>query len=388
VTRKRVAVKTNGDVQMVDLHVCPQKVPKELAGRLLVVFEDIDMDQQVNGSGKGDKRPELPDASRIAELGRELQITRESHQTTIEELESSNEELKSTNEEMQSSNEELQSTNEELESSKEELQSLNEELQTVNAELQSKVEELSATHDDMRNLMNSTEIATIFVDNDIRIRRFTTEATSIINLIPSDIGRPLQHVVSNLKYQKMITDVAEVINNLTPKECEVQTAEEIWFNMRIIPYRTMDNRIDGAVLTFSSIEDQKKGQKQLESLLLESENAWELVRAIYDISDDPMAVLDNNGKIVIANTRYSELMQVDQEKLKGTDFVKSHNDIADKIELNIKLKTALEKDKDFVSDIIDIKTPSGQKSYAIKGRILKNDKNFPYRILIQFLLKL
>ena len=147
------------------------------------------------------------ESSRISELEKELQITRESHQTTIEELESANEELKSTNEELQSSNEELQSTNEELESSKEELQSLNEELQTVNAELQSKVEELSATHDDMRNLLNSTEIATIFVDNDMCIRRFTLEATNIINLIQTDIGRPLGHVSTNLSCEGMLDDL-------------------------------------------------------------------------------------------------------------------------------------------------------------------------------------
>jgi len=384
VTRKRIAVKTNGDVQMVDLHVCPQKAPQELAGRLLVVFEDINLDPKENGSAEGENGTALPDASRIGELEHELQITRESHQTTIEELESSNEELKSTNEEMQSSNEELQSTNEELESSKEELQSLNEELQTVNSELQSKVEELSAAHDDMRNLLNSTEIATIFVDNDMRIKRFTTEATQIVNLIQTDIGRPLQHVVSNLKYQNMITDLSEVLKNLTPKECEVQTADEKWFNMRIIPYRTTDNRIDGAVLTFSSIGDQKIEHTHLQSSLSESETAWELMRAVFDISENPMVVLDKIGRIVIANTRYTELMGVDQKKLKGTDFLQSHHKFTGKIDLKRKLKAALETGKDFTSEMVEIETPAGENSIAIIGRLLKGDQNFPYRILIQF----
>ncbi len=152
---------------------------------------------------------------------------------------------------------------------------LNEELQTVNAELQSKVEELSETHDDMRNLMNSTEIATIFVDNDLRIRRFTFEATKIVNLIQTDIGRPLQHVVSNLTCENMIEDLETVLQHLIPKEREVQTVDEKWFNMRIIPYRTIDNRIDGAVLTFSNIDDQKKANTRLEDALSESDAAWD-----------------------------------------------------------------------------------------------------------------
>lgn len=384
VTRKRIAVKTNGDVQMVDLHVCPQKSPQELAGRFLVVFEDINLDPKENDSITGENGAELPDASRIAELERELQVTRESHQTTIEELESSNEELKSTNEEMQSSNEELQSTNEELESSKEELQSLNEELQTVNSELQSKVEELSAAHDDMRNLMNSTEIATIFVDNDMRIKRFTAEATRIVNLIQTDIGRPLQHVVSNLKHENMITDLTGVLKNLTPKECEVQTADEKWFNMRIIPYRTTDNRIDGAVLTFSSIGDQKMAHTHLQTSLSESETAWELVRAIFDISENPMVVLDKTGRIVIANTQYTQLMGIDQKKLEGTDFLQSHQKLAGKIDLKRKLKTALETDKSFTSEMIEMESPAGENSFTINGRILKRDQKFPYRILIHF----
>jgi two-component system CheB/CheR fusion protein len=386
VTKKRLSVKTNGDRQLIDLHVCPLKRPSELAGHLLVVFEDIESESMNETGEHVNKDDSLLASTRIAELERELQTTRESHQTTIEELESSNEELKSTNEEIQSANEELQSTNEELESSREELQSLNEELQTVNAELQGKVAELSAAHDDMRNLLNSTEIANIFVDNNMRVRRFTPEATMIVNLIQTDIGRPLQHVAGNLKYDNMIKDLEKVLHYLTSVETEVQTNDGKWFNMRIIPYRTRDNRIDGAVMTFTSIDDQKKVNHRLEASLKETENAWELVRAIFDINEDPMVVLDKNSCIVIANTCYSTLMDIDLKHLKGMDFIPPLKKmLSQKQDLKTQLKTAMETNKDFISDIIDFETAFGKKSYTIKGSILKKDKSFPYRILLQFL---
>ena len=381
VTRKRVAVKTNGDVQMIDLHVCPQDAPDELAGKFLVVFEDIDIKPMAPGS-KPDSREESEAASStIAELEKELRICQESHQTTVEELESSNEELKSTNEEMQSSNEELQSTNEELESSKEELQSLNEELQTINAELQNKLEDLSAAHDDMHNLLNSTEIATIFVDNDMRVRRFTSAATAIVNLIQTDIGRPLKHVATNLSYEEMITDLTEVLEKLTPRKAEVKTIEGKWYHMHIIPYRTTNNRIDGAILTFTNIDDQKKAQKMIE------ENTWQLVRAIFDMSPMPMMVLDKDAKMVIANTAFSEIMKISQEDIKGKDIVNLQGSITDQLKLKSKLENALRKDKNFKTEDFEMETPQGKKSFSIDGRIIKSDADFPYRLLLEFIMK-
>ena len=384
VVRKKISVKTNGDVQVINLHVCPQRSPKELAGRFLVVFEDIETVQAVSGSDP-EARSESPEAaSRIDELEKELQINRESHQVTIEELESSNEELKSTNEELQSSNEELQSTNEELESSKEELQSLNEELQTVNAELHSKLEELSAVHDDMRNLLNSTEIATIFVDNDLRIRRFTQEAITIINLIETDIGRPIGHVVTNLTYTDMILDLTHVLKTLVPKVVEVATVNGDFYNMRIAPYRTIDNRIDGAVLAFTCVSAQKKIQDDLETAGRKMEAAWTLVRAIFDMNPEPLAVLNQEGKMVIFNTALSRLMHISPdaiEKIEAADFLTTAKDKAD---LNAKLKSALEKDRDFEINNFEMQLPEGEQRFTLHGRIIKGNEKFPYRILLQF----
>ncbi|WP_155323428.1 chemotaxis protein CheB [Desulfosarcina ovata] len=383
VQRRKIAVKVNGNIQLVDLHVSPQHAPEALSGCLLVVFEDAEA-AIVQGSPPGDEGHLHQEANRIAELERELQNTRESHQIIVEELESSNEELKSINEEMQSSNEEFQSTNEELESSREELQSLNEELQTVNAELQSKVEELSAVHDDMRNLLNSTEIATIFVDNHMRIRRFTPEATTIINLIQTDIGRPLQHVVSNLSYKGMIDDLDDVRKNLAPKEVEVQTTNGQWYKMRILPYRTTDNRIDGAVLTFASITEQKKAQQLLSTTNLEMQQAGVLIRKIFDMNADPLVVLEQEGTIVLANSAFTDIVKTSPEKVTGMDVFKINSRRLWWADLTANLKRALEKRENF--EIITGKRSSSKTegAYRVIGQIIRLDDDWPHCILLRF----
>ena len=202
----------------------------------------------------------------INELTQELKAKEEFLQSANEELETSNEELKCSNEELQSVNEELQSTNEELETSKEELQSINEELATVNAELQTKVTELTRNNNDMSNLLAGTGIATIFVDHNLRILRFTPAATHIINLIQSDVGRPVSHIVSNLRgYDSLVADTRAVLETLMPKELEVLSTEGKWYAMRIRPYRTLTNVIEGAVITFADISATKEALNHAET---------------------------------------------------------------------------------------------------------------------------
>ncbi len=176
---------------------------------------------------------------------------------TREEMQTSQEELKSANEELQSTNEELQSTNEELTTSKEEMQSLNEELQTLNHELQAKVDELSRASDDMRNLLDSTDIATLFLDDALKVRRFTPQMTKIIKLIPGDVDRPITDLASDLIYPELAADAREVLQTLVFREKQAKTIDGRWFSVRIMPYRTLDNRIYGVVITFMNITTTK-----------------------------------------------------------------------------------------------------------------------------------
>jgi two-component system, chemotaxis family, CheB/CheR fusion protein len=241
----------------------------------------------------GTTGPDTPDAdARVVALKQELHAKEEYLQTANEELETSNEELKSSNEEMQSVNEELQSTNEELETSKEELQSVNEELATVNAELQTKVADLSRANNDMNNLLAGTGIATIFVNHQLRILRFTPAATELINLILSDVGRPVGHVVSNLVgYDCLTADTQAVLDTLLPKEVELQTRSGEWYTMRIRPYRTLENVIEGAVITFVNITTMKQVQVSLRETQAMFQIAMDQSQAGIAIADAPSGKL-------------------------------------------------------------------------------------------------
>jgi two-component system, chemotaxis family, CheB/CheR fusion protein len=272
-----LSVRTNGDFTTVNLTVRPvatgpATTPK--APLYLVILEHVppDLEPAQNAAalkaGEGVDGPDTDANARIAALKQELRAKEEYLQAAFEELETSNEELKSSNEEMQSVNEEMQSTNEELETSKEELQSVNEELATVNAELQTKVADLSRASNDMNNLFAGTGIGSIFVDHQLRILRFTPAATRIINLIQSDTGRSVGHIVSNLAgYDNLVADTQTVLDTLVPKEVEVRTKEGQWHTMRIVPYRTLDNVIEGAVITFVNITEMK--QVEAERIKLE-----------------------------------------------------------------------------------------------------------------------
>jgi len=266
IIRREVRFKPNGAELLVDLRARRLTDPEPFRGLIMISFEGLrPMVPPKDKKAKGDVKPRAND--RVSELERDLQYTKESHQKTIEELETANEELKSTNEELQSTNEELQSANEELETSKEEMQSLNEELQTVNTELSGKVEELSRANDDMKNLLNATDIATIFLDNELNITRYTEQAKRIMRLIPSDVGRPIVDLVTKIRYANLAEDARQVLSTLIFKEVEVQGEEGGWYFMRILPYRTTDNVIDGLVMTFLDITKIKSLEQNQQRLM-------------------------------------------------------------------------------------------------------------------------
>jgi PAS domain S-box-containing protein len=255
-----IKIKHNNSFRTVDLVVRPLTESGFTQGFMLVMFEDKTPPEPVQEKKAAAK--EIVDPYLLS-LEKELQSTKEYLQTTNEELETSNEELKSTNEELQSVNEELQSTNEELETSKEELQSTNEELVTVNAELQKKVEELSKTNNDMKNLLESVDIPTIFLDNDLCIKRFTAHATKVINLIHTDIGRPIDDIVTKIEGPTITEDAKAVLEDLVSREKEVMTKDGSCYSMRILPYRTIENVIDGVVITFLDLSERKRGEAAL-----------------------------------------------------------------------------------------------------------------------------
>lgn len=300
---ENLKVKSNGGLQSCGLRVKRISEPG-LIGLLMVIFEHTETHEQTGTKKQTAKNRER--APRLEELEFELKSTREQLQTTIEELEASNEELQSTNEELQSANEELQSTNEELETSKEELQSVNEELMTVNAESQNKIDELTRSSNDMNNLLASTDIATIFLDSDLRIKRYTPSASGVIKLIHTDIGRPVSDIVLTLEYEHLEYDVDQVLNTLIPVEKEVSGRKGKWYLMRIMPYRTMENVIDGVVITFVDISSQKKLQMDLADARDYAESMVMTVR-------EPLLILDSGLHVMSANPVFYNWFHVSKE---------------------------------------------------------------------------
>ncbi len=339
---------------------------------LAVIFEDARMAESPAALPTGAAQ----DEPLVAQLEGEVRILRRELLENGEEYNAANEELKTASEEVMSMNEELQSANEELEASKEELQSLNEELNTVNSQLNESVNELTLKNDDLSNLMSATEIATVFVDGGGRITRFTPNATQLLNLIGSDVGRPVSHITQNFKGVDLAGDLLSVLKNLAPLEREVSAPEGRWFTLRIIPYRTQDNRIDGAVITFSDVTRLKQMEFNLQFEKCYVEDIVETVR-------HPLIVLNRQLQLLSANRSFYKMFDIEPvhvEKQRIYDLLHQRWDIT---RLRQLFEEVIPKTPEFENFRVDHELPgAGRRMLLVSGRCIQPERDLPERILI------
>lgn len=347
---RELSVKIDGDLQSASFSVRPLPAIDGGEGLLLVSFQDlagkVSRKSAPVKSTRGKHITGTVAAEHIEKLEHDLAYTKENLQATIEEQQASNEELKSTNEEMQSTNEELQSTNEELETSKEELQSVNEELITVNAELQSKIELLAGMQNDMKNLLDNINIGTIFLDQNLNIKRYTREAEKVYRLVASDVGRALNDIKSNIDTDDLLADAQSVLETLAPREREVRTVSGEYYLARIQPYRTLDNVIEGVVLTLTDISQRVATEVAVRQ-------ARTLAEGIVDTAREPLIVLDGKLRVVSASRSFYRDFQVLREATVGQLIYELGNRQWDIPALRELLEKILPQDKNFDDFVVE-----------------------------------
>ena len=303
ISREGVVIGSNSHTYTLTLTVRPVNLSGQ-GDSFLVVFRDVHRAEKVEKS-QAKNRPEGGD-QRADELEKELKSSQERLQSTVEELAGANEELKSSNEELLSTVEEVQSTNEELETSREELRSMNEELTTVNSENQTRIEQLIRARNDLRNLLNTMSVATLFLDTELNINSYTPAATKLFKLRETDTGRPLTDISTNLTYDKLVEDAREVVRSLVPRETEVQDRDGKWFSMRIMPYRTEENAVVGLVVTFLDID----ARRVLQAALSYTRNIIDTVR-------ESILILDKDLTVVTANRPFYQVFRTNERETLG-----------------------------------------------------------------------
>lgn len=316
VRRTGVRIKTNDSYSPVTVAVRP--LPRSGAHDLFLVTFEEDSDHDGQGAERSEDQQSVDDRGKDADtLRRELKDTRDSLQSTVEELETSNEELRSMNEEYQSTNEELKSANEELETSREELQSLNEELNTVNRELEDKVTGLTEAHAEMQSFLDSLDTPTMFVDTMLRIKRFTRQAVRVINVTPSDIGRPLTDLTTKLRDNTMTSEARAVLEDIKYREREVQTEDGHWFLRRTAPYRRSDDTIEGVVIHFVDINELKERTAEVSTARGLASRAEEFLDAVFETVNEGLLILNSDMEVLRANPAFYRIFKLRREVVEG-----------------------------------------------------------------------
>jgi two-component system CheB/CheR fusion protein len=394
VRKQGLRVKYNGHVRDVDLEVIPLS-PTGEGRHYLVLFQDVTPSDvtgplqpaapprtsrgsdKKSGKGKARAREEVAhESKRVARLQEELAASREYLQSIIQDLEAANEELQSANEEILSANEELQSTNEELDTAKEELQSTNEELNTVNEELQARNEELSHVNSDLVNLLGSVQIAIVMVASDLRIRRFTPMAEKVLNLIPTDVGRPISDIKPNIDCPDLEKLIGDSIDSVSTQEREVRDRHGHWLLLRVRPYKNVENRIDGAVLSLFDIDTARRQ----EMLVRESH---EYAEGIIHTLREPMLVLDGELRVRTANEAFYRAFRVAREQTIGHLIYELGNGQWNIPRLRSLLEDVLPNANHFEDFSVEHAFPEiGQRRMLLNARALRTGDGTPRMILL------
>ncbi len=370
VRRHNIPVRTESGHLAIDCIVSKIAHPKPLRGLFLISLRpttetplDPTSQTQKRDRGKGGRVRDL------SPLERELHHAKESLQTANEELEASNEEMKSTNEELQSTNEELQSSNEELETSKEEMQSLNEELNTVNAEVQGKLFELAHVNDDLHNLLNSTEVASLFLDKQLSIKSYTHSASELLKAIPSDVGRNINDLKTKFVYETLVEDARKVLRTLNTKEANVESTDGRIFLMRMMPYRTLENVIDGLVITFTDVTQLRVAE--------------ELFANVFETIREPMLVLDDSFRVVKCNASFYRTFELVEHQVLGKSIYAASGNAWDNAVLRSLLEEVLPHEMAVENfDYTHIFHRLGEKRFLINARRLLRASGLPAMILL------
>lgn len=364
---KELSVKTNGDFSNINFSLRKQANPDSKDGVLLLSFQEVASVTPKKTKPRLRNTTDNSSELRINALEQELANTKEILQATIEAQQVSNEEMLSSNEEMQSTNEEMQSTNEELETSKEELQSVNEELITVNAELQSKIDQLSDMQNDMKNLLDNVGVGIIFLDQHLHIRRFTREAKRAYRLATSDMGRHLGDIKSDLEGDDLLVPAQNVLDTLVHYEREVHMTDGTWCLVHIQPYRSLDNVIDGVVLTFTDITERVKAIALQESLAM--------AEGIVNTIREPMLVLDGNLAVACVSNSFYKTFKVPAHEVMHRHLFELGNHQWDIPELRSLLEDVLNKGNIFEDYQVEHDFPLiGHKKMCLNARRIVTKK--------------